>query len=120
MLCREAGQDIRKLNNASREQGPRAVASPMRVRTANGLRSPSSALSPKTSLSKKDIVQLAEQRALEWAAGQHDPASASPRSRSGLTSPSRRTPKTPLLSARGGLLGTGTASPKTAELSPKT
>jgi hypothetical protein len=117
-LCREAGEDIRTPHLASREQS-RAVASPMRIRTATGVRSPNSVLSPPHSPSKKDMVQLAEQRAIEWAAGQHsarDRVSSSPRLKSGQSSPSRSPKKSPLAN-RGGLLGAPLIS-GTSELSP--
>lgn len=79
----------------------RAVASPMRVRTANGARPSSTLLSPTKSPSKKEMARLAEQQALEWsAAGSpkgssigHCRGSLSPRSSSGQHSPNRRSPK---------------------------
>merc|ERR1719487_1511660 len=86
----------------------KAVASPMRVRNPNGLRSPRSGLSTPSSPSKRDMACVAEQRAMEWAAGQqsprrstqpNSPAKSGPPSpmNSTLLSPSRRTPKTPVL-----------------------
>jgi len=104
-------QDIR----ATRCVGPgqervQAVASPMRVRNATGSRSPQTLPSPIHSPSKQEMARVAEQRALDWAAG------LSPRSKSGQQSPSRRTPKESLLSARGGLLGDTSFRPP--ELTP--
>merc|ERR1712139_270981 len=115
-LGREAAQDRLTLQSRSRQQGcvkaGRAVASPMRIRTPAGVRSPSGVFSPPSSPSKKDMARLAEQRAMEWAAGQ------SPRPKTGQKSPSRRTPKSPLLSTRGGLLGAGSDLPATPERAP--
>lgn len=114
MLCHEAGQDLQQPSPSRREQG-RAVASPMRTSNGGGFRSPTILLSPTSSPSKKDMALLAERNALQWAAGQHSARNrASPRLKSGQNSPSR-TPKKPLLSSRGGLLGAGHP---TAELSP--
>merc|ERR1712224_454916 len=89
----------------------------MRIRSSasGSSRSPRSTASPPSSPSKKEMAELAEQRALEWAAGQ------SPRTKSGQTSPSRRTPKSPMRSTRGGLLGSGLpATPEQAPLSTNT
>merc|ERR1711924_131661 len=75
----------------------------MRVRNSNGIRSPPATLSPTSSPTKKDMVQMAEQRAMEWAAGQ------SPTSRSGQRS-QRWSPKSPSSSTLGSLLGAGSHS----------
>merc|ERR1712139_73452 len=97
-------EDIRVLSSEGalrRDQGRvKAVASPMRIRSTPSAssRSPRSVQSPPSSPSKKEMARLAEQRALEWAAGQ------SPRSQSGQASPNRSSPKS-ALSTRGGLLG---------------
>lgn len=111
VLGNEACQDVRTPRCVGpKQERVQAVASPMRVRNATGSRSPQTLPSPASSPSKQDMVRVAEQRALDWAAG------LTPRSKSGQQSPSRRTPKESLLSARGGLLG-GTP-PRPPELTP--
>merc|ERR1711879_39094 len=104
------------------EQGRvKAVASPMRVRDTSGLRSPSAVLSPPSSPSKKDMARLAEQKAMEWASGispNGEQGGLTPSSRSSRRSPAKRTPKSPLVSTRGCLLGAGPTLPSTPELKP--
>jgi len=100
VLGNEACQDVRTPRCVGpRQERVQAVASPMRVRNATGSRSPQTLPSPNSSPSKQEMVRVAERRALDWASG------LTPRSKSGQQSPSRRTPKESLLSARGGLLG---------------
>lgn len=119
-----AGEDLgsREQRRGQGASPARAVASPMRVRTANGARPSSSLLSPKKSPSKKEMARIAEQQALEWsAAGSpkgssigHGRGSLSPRSSSGQHSPSRRSPKAgspkTALMTIGGLVGDGLPS----------
>lgn len=98
--------DMSAVDSEGGQRQMKAVASPMRVRNPTGLRSPRSArLSPPSSPSKKDMARVAEQRAMEWAAGQPSPPRAG-QPKSGQPSP-RRTPKTPMLSTRGELLASG-------------
>jgi len=119
VLSREAVQDPQTPHGTSRERGQvKAVASPMRVRNTTGLRSPAAWHSPPSSPSKKEMARLAEQKALEWAAGQdsgRDRGNLSARSKSGQQSPSRRTPKMALSSTRGCLLGAAPTATETSK-----
>jgi len=116
VLSNETLQDLQAPLSLVGEQGRvKAVASPMRVRNACGPISPT-CLSPPMSPSKKDMARLAEQRALDWAAGR--PAgcgNGGSRSRSGQLSPSRRSPKTP---CHGTLLAEGTDLLATRDVAP--
>lgn len=105
---RVLGQETRRNNrlplSLNRSPGHvQSVASPMRVRGTPGLRSPSAVSSPSQTLSKREMAQLAEQKALEWSSGKatgHGRISLSPSSKTSQRS-QNATPK----SSRGGLLG---------------